>query len=45
MDGDIEDGDFGRESLGRDDVDLAREQALSFSRGDGQRLFLTSLKV
>ena len=25
MDGDIEDGDFGRGGLGRDDVDLARE--------------------
>ena len=25
MDGDIEDGDFGRGGLGRDDVDLPRE--------------------
>lgn len=25
MDSDIEDGDFGRGGLGRDDVDLARE--------------------
>ena len=31
MDGAIEDGDFGRDSLGRDDVDLASETSFKFA--------------
>ena len=46
MDGDREEGDFGRGGLERDDVELAREtDFLSFRRGDGRRRFLTLLKV
>ena len=34
MDGDIEDGDFGRGGLGRDDVDLVREVSVEVTVED-----------
>ena len=45
MDGYIEDGDFGRDRLGRADVGLAKETSFKFNRSNSQRLFLTLLKV
>ena len=44
MDGDIEEGDFGRDRLGRDDVDLARETSFKFQERWRSKTFLNFIE-